>query len=62
MKIVIIWHHIVLEETARGISDAFTIMGINHECVYNKSKHIKNDDNIYIIIGIHHFDKLPLSY
>ena len=62
MKIVIIWHHIVLEETARGISDAFTIMGINHECVYNKSKHIKNDDNIYIIIGIHHFDKLPLNY
>ena len=60
----IIWHHPVLEETAIGISDAFTLMGIDHDCRQNKTKVIidKNNDHIYIIVGIHHFTKLPLNY
>lgn len=64
MRIIIAWNHWVMEETSVGLSDALTLMNIDHDRVQFFSGEIKDDDdeNIYIIVGVHLYTKFPLNY
>ena len=62
MGIIIAWNHWVMEETSIGISDALTLMNVDHERVQFYSGEIIDDENIYIIVGVHLYTKFPLNY
>lgn len=51
----------VLEETALALSDALTIMNIDHECFRKDDIPITDHTNVYIIVGIHHYTQLDIS-
>ena len=62
MRIKIAWNHWVMEETSIGLSDALTLLGVDHDRVQFYSGEIIDDDNIYIIVGVHLYTKFPLNY
>lgn len=62
MRIKIAWNHVVMEETSIGLSDALTLMNVDHDRVQFYSGEIKDDENIYIIVGVHLYTKFPLNY
>ena len=62
MRIIIAWNHKVMKETSVGISDALTLMNIEHDCTYFNGRNIHDDENLYIIVGVHLYDNLPLNY
>ena len=62
MRIIIAWNHVVMEETSIGLSDALTLMNVDHDRVQFFSGEIKDDENIYIIVGVHLYTKFPLNY
>lgn len=62
MRIKIAWNHWVMEETSIGISDALTLMNIDHDRIQFYSGEIIDDENLYIIVGVHLYTKFPLNY
>lgn len=62
MRIIIAWNHVVMEETSIGLSDALTLMNVDHDRVQFYSGEIIDDENIYIIVGVHLYTKFPLNY
>lgn len=62
MRIIIAWNHTVMEETSMGLSDALTLMNVDHDRVQFFSGEISDDGNIYIIVGVHLYTKFPLNY
>ena len=52
----------MMEETSIGLSDALTLMNVDHDRVQFFSGEIKDDENIYIIVGVHLYTKFPLNY
>lgn len=62
MRIIIAWNHWVMEETSVGLSDALTLMDVDHDRVQFFGGEIKDDGNIYIIVGVHLYTKFPSNY
>ena len=57
--LVISWFHKVLEETAVGYSDALFLLGIPHRLEHCISRELTGSSHIFIVIGIHHYKRLP---
>ena len=62
MKLIVLWHHKVLCESAYGISHALELMAIKNEVVHSVDKTFVDTGEIYLVIGVHHFDTLPKNY
>lgn len=62
MKFIVLWHHKVLCESAYGISHALDLIAINNACIHSEDRVIRDTGDIYIIVGVHHFDNLPGKY
>ena len=62
MRIKIAWNHWVMEETSIGLSDALTLMGVDHDRVQFHSGAIIDNENLYLVVGPHLYTKLPLNY
>lgn len=62
MKIIVLWHHQVLCESAYGICHALDLMSIKNEVVHSVDRTFVDTGDIYIMVGVHHFDKLPKNY
>lgn len=62
MRLKIAWNHVVMEETSVGLSDALTMMNVDHDRVQFHSGEIVDDENIYIIVGVHLYTKFPRNY
>ncbi len=62
MKIIVLWHHQVLCESAYGIAHALELMSINNEVLYSEDRRFVDTGDIYLVIGVHHFDTLPKNY
>ena len=62
MKFVILWHHEVLCESAYGICHALELMSIKNEVVHSVDRTFVDTGDIYLVIGAHHFDTLPMNY
>ncbi|CAM9532321.1 unnamed protein product [Pylaiella littoralis] len=62
MKFIVLWHHQVLCESAFGISHALDLMSIRNEVVHSVDRTFVDTGDIFVIVGVHHFDKLPLNY
>ena len=61
MRLIILWQHCVLEEMAIGLSDVLSIFGVSHECIRTKDVPISDHENLYIIVGVHHYNHLDLK-
>lgn len=62
MKFIVLWHHKVLCESAYGLSHALDLMSIKNECVHSKDRIIHDTGDVYIVVGVHHFENLPGNY
>lgn len=62
MKIIILWHHQVLCESAYGIAHALELMSINNEVLFSEDRKFVDTGDIFIVVGVHHFEKLPKNY
>lgn len=61
-KLKIVWHHKVLKETAVGISQALSMMGLEHDLCFLPFTKIEDTGDLFIIVGVHHFSELPTNY
>ncbi|AAR26882.1 FirrV-1-B7 [Feldmannia irregularis virus a] len=61
-KLQVVWHHKVLKETAVGISHALSMMGLEHDLRFLPFSDIEDTGDLFIIVGVHHFKKLPANY
>ena len=62
MKLVVVWHHEVLRESAYGLSHALEIMSVDNEIVHSEDRTIVDTGDVYIVVGVHHFEQLPDKY
>lgn len=62
MKIEVIWHHVVFEETAIGICDALFISGFESNVRQVKPTDGFCQDVLYVILGLHRFNTVPKQY
>lgn len=62
MKIIVLWHHKVLCESAYGISHALELMSVNNDVVHSEDTRFVDTGDIFIVVGVHHFKKLPKNY
>jgi hypothetical protein len=61
---VVLWHHQVLCESAYGICHALDLMSIENECVHSRDRVIRDTGDVFVIVGVHHFQiqNLPVNY
>lgn len=62
MKLIVLWHHQVLCESAYGISHALDLMSIDHDCVHSADRTFVDTGDIFVVVGIHHFETVPKNY
>jgi len=62
MKFIVLWHHRVLCESAYGISHALELMSIDNEVLHSEFLKFVDTGDIYIVVGVHHFKRLPKNY
>lgn len=61
-QLIVLWYHKVLEETSYGISNALSMLGIDHKLRQSSSCEIIDTGDLFIIVGVHHFSRLPSNF